>query len=67
VHEHLAFRDFLRTYPSKAQIYEAVKVDAMAKHEAGRSTYLDEKSPTIEALLVEALAWAAKRDVTAAK
>lgn len=61
VHEHLAFRDFLRTYPSKAQVYEAAKVDAMAKHEAGGSNYLDEKSPTVEALLVEALAWTAKR------
>lgn len=62
VHEHLAFRDFLRACPDKAQAYEVAKIDAMAQHDSGRSSYLDEKSPTLESLLVQAVAWVAKRD-----
>jgi len=64
VHEHLVFRDYLRTYPAKAHAYEAAKIDAMAKHDAGSSSYVDEKSPTLEALLAEAAAWAAARKLT---
>lgn len=62
VREHLAFRDFLRTCPDKAKVYEAAKVTAMVTHQAGGSNYQDEKSPTIKSLLMEALAWAEKRD-----
>ena len=65
VHEHLVFRDYLRTCPAKAHAYQAAKIDAMAKHDAGSSSYVDEKSPTLEVLLAEAVAWAAERSAGA--
>ena len=56
---HLAFRDYLRAHPAKAEEYEAEKIRAAALHPDNTLDYNAEKNDWIKATEIVALKWAA--------
>jgi GrpB-like predicted nucleotidyltransferase (UPF0157 family) len=57
IDRHLAFRDYLRAHPQKAQEYEAEKFRAAKLHPDNTLDYNAEKNDWIKATEREALAW----------
>ena len=56
---HLAFRDYLRAHPAKAEEYEAEKIRAAALHPDNTLDYNAEKNDWIKATEIVALEWVA--------
>jgi GrpB-like predicted nucleotidyltransferase (UPF0157 family) len=54
---HLAFRDYLRSFPAKAEEYESIKKQAAARHPHSPSEYMNEKHGVVQKLEQEALCW----------
>jgi GrpB-like predicted nucleotidyltransferase (UPF0157 family)/GNAT superfamily N-acetyltransferase len=54
---HLAFRDYLRAHPEKAQIYSDHKRDVARRHPYDIYAYMDAKDALVKQLEAEALAW----------
>ena len=54
---NLAFRDYLRAYPSVAKRYERVKLKAVQAGVSSLLLYSDAKSAIIKELLSQALVW----------
>jgi GrpB-like predicted nucleotidyltransferase (UPF0157 family) len=54
---HLAFRDYLRAHPAKAEEYEAEKIRAAALHPDNTLDYNAEKNDWIKATEIVALKW----------
>lgn len=58
---HLAVRDFLRTHPSEAERYAALKRRLAAKHPRDRLSYIEGKDEYVAALERRAGLWASDR------
>ena len=54
LHRHLAFRDYLRSHPTTAHAYGALKRQIQAEVAGDRLAYTERKSAFIEAILQEA-------------
>lgn len=57
IERHLAFRDYLRCHPDKAQAYSDLKARLASADDATWDAYLDGKEPFILVTECEALAW----------
>jgi GrpB-like predicted nucleotidyltransferase (UPF0157 family) len=57
VHEHLLFRDYLRTHPSEAKRYEALKLELVEKFSTDREAYTNSKDTLVRELLENAERW----------
>jgi GrpB-like predicted nucleotidyltransferase (UPF0157 family) len=62
IERHLAFRDYLRTYPDVAEAYENEKRRAAQLHSDNSHAYSDEKGEWIRNIESEALAWYRKHN-----
>lgn len=62
VTRHLAFRDYLRTYPAVAEAYQREKVRAATLHPFDSTAYSQEKGDWIRKHEVEALNWYKKKE-----
>lgn len=60
INKCLAFRDYLRTFPKKAQEYSSAKELANKIYPDDARAYWEEKSEFLETLLNEALEWQKK-------
>jgi GrpB-like predicted nucleotidyltransferase (UPF0157 family) len=56
--DRILFRDFLRADPGARRRYERAKRELAARYPDRRDRYVDLKQPVVEALMVEARAWA---------
>ncbi|GEK57603.1 GrpB family protein [Marinococcus halophilus] len=54
---HLALRDYLRSFPTKAKEYECIKKQAAAQYPHSPSEYMNEKQIVVQKLEQEALCW----------
>jgi GrpB-like predicted nucleotidyltransferase (UPF0157 family) len=54
--DHILFREYLKTHPTTARNYEAMKRDLAALH-ADRTAFTDAKTPFIQGVLVRARNW----------
>jgi GrpB-like predicted nucleotidyltransferase (UPF0157 family) len=59
---HLAFRDYLRAHPDKAQIYSDHKRDVARRHPYDIYAYMDAKDALVKQLEAEAVAWSRGRE-----
>lgn len=57
IKQFIALRDFLRTFPEKAQEYSEFKKHLYAKHPDSYVAYREEKGPFLTRLVQEAFAW----------
>ena len=57
VERHLAFRDYLRAYPTARDAYAALKIELARQHPTDISAYMDGKDALIKQLEAEALRW----------
>ena len=57
VERHLAFRDYLRAHPKKAQAYSDLKAELVAQPSMTREAYMDGKDPFIAEIQAEAVDW----------
>jgi GrpB-like predicted nucleotidyltransferase (UPF0157 family) len=55
---YLLFRDFLRATPAAVRRYETAKRDLARRFAFRRDDYVTQKQPVVDALMVEARAWA---------
>jgi GrpB-like predicted nucleotidyltransferase (UPF0157 family) len=53
--QRLAFRDYLRTHPEEAGIYEQLKRRLAAEHQTDREAYTDAKSAYVESVMRKAI------------
>jgi len=53
-HDHLLFRDYLRSHPNVAKDYEALKRNLAARLGKERQAYTDAKTPFIQGILRQA-------------
>jgi len=51
--QHLAFRDYLRAHPERAEEYQTLKQRLAARHVSDPTAYLDGKAPFIRGILEE--------------
>ncbi len=58
---HLAFRDYLRSFPDRAAAYSALKADLVAAPGATWESYMDGKDPFVRDTERTALRWVARR------
>ncbi|MGV3615311.1 MAG: GrpB family protein [Fimbriimonas sp.] len=61
VERHLAFRDYLRAHPDRAQAYEAEKLRCQTLHPTEKNAYAQAKDAWIRAEETDAIAWARDR------
>ena len=61
IERHLAFRDYLRTFPDSAAAYAAEKKRARALHPNDSHAYSDENAKWVRVEEVKAMAWLAKK------
>jgi GrpB-like predicted nucleotidyltransferase (UPF0157 family) len=57
----LLFRDFLRSSPTIAKHYEAVKIELAKYHANDRVAYCQIKDPVCDLIMAQALTWQAKQ------
>jgi GrpB-like predicted nucleotidyltransferase (UPF0157 family) len=55
---HIALRDYLRSHPDEAALYEQVKRRVVARHPEDRLAYIEGKSDYVAELQARATAWA---------
>lgn len=60
IERHLAFRDYMRTHPSRAAEYAALKAELLARGKSGEA-YQDGKAAFIKAAEADALTWSRQR------
>jgi GrpB-like predicted nucleotidyltransferase (UPF0157 family) len=54
--DHRAFRDYLRSHPDAAAVYDSLKRDLAARYPRDREAYIHGKTAFVEGVLAEAMA-----------
>lgn len=62
IERHLAFRDFLITYPEEAQKYSALKIKLAEKYPQNINGYMDGKDDFIKETDCKATQWRTKQN-----